>query len=207
MRIFRWFRRVVAALVLLAALVYAGTCVAVWRVARLDQRPRTDAVVVLGASQFNGRPSEVFAARLAHAKSLYDARVAPRIVTVGGKLPADRYTEAAAGAGWLAAHRVPRSAIVAVPTGSDTLSSLRAVHAVFIRRHWRSAVLVSDPWHELRSRRMASDLGLLVAVSPARSGPAVHTRSTEIRYLLREAAGYLYYRIFHSDRFRGPGAV
>lgn len=207
MLVLRWLRRLVVLLVTLAVVVYAATCFAVWRVARLDQRPRSDAVVVLGASQFDGRPSKVFAARLAHAKALYDTQVAPRIVTVGGKLPGDRYTEAAAGARWLTGHRVPRSAVVAVPAGRDTLSSLRAVDAVFAMRHWGSAVLVTDPWHELRSRRIVGDLGLRVAVSPARSGPAVHTRSTELRYVLREAAGYLYYRLFHSDRTRGPGAV
>lgn len=199
--------RLLGLIVLAAVLIYGVTCLAVWRVAREDSRPRSDAIVVLGASQFDGRPSAVFSARLAHARSLYQARVAPRIVTVGGKLPADRFTEAGAGARWLAARGVPQSAITSVPTGGNTLDSLRAVNVVLRRNHWRSVVLVTDPWHELRARRMASDLGLRVATSPDRTGPAVHTRATQIRYVLREAAGYLYYRVFHSDRAKGPGAV
>lgn len=207
MLIFTVLRRLVALLVTLALLVFLGTCFLVWKVAREDSRPRSDAVVVLGASQYNGRPSEIFTARLAHARSLYLAKVAPRIVTVGGKLPADRYTEAAAGATWLAHHGVPRAAIDVVATGGNTLDSLRAVDALFERRHWHTAVIVTDPWHELRSRRMATDLGIQAATSPARTGPAVHTRATQFRYVLREAAGYLYYRTFHSDRARGPGAA
>lgn len=207
MLIFRWLRRLVALVVTLALLIFLGTCFLVWKVARDDSRPRSDAIVVLGASQYNGRPSEIFTARLAHARTLYRAKVAPRIVTVGGKLPSDRYTEAAAGAMWLIARGVPRASITVVPTGANTLDSLRAVDVLFERNGWESAVIVTDPWHELRSRRIASDLGIRAATSPARTGPAVHTRATQFRYVLREAAGYLYYRIFHDDRARGPGAA
>jgi vancomycin permeability regulator SanA len=205
--IFRLVGRLIAMVVTLALLVFLGTCFMVWKVARDDNRPSSDAIVVLGASQFNGRPSEIFTARLKHARTLHRAAVAPRIITVGGKLAADRYTEAAAGATWLVRNGVPRAAVTAVPTGANTLDSLRAIDALFERHRWRSAVIVTDPWHELRCRRIASDLGLRVATSPARSGPAVHTRATQFRYVLREAAGYLYYRIFHDDRARGPGAA
>lgn len=195
-------------LVVLAAVVgYGAAAAAVWRTAQLDQRGRADAIVVLGASQYDGRPSAIFAARLAHAKTLYDARVAPRIVTVGGKLPADRFTEAGAGASWLAQHGVPAGAVLPVPTGRDTLASLRAVDALLRGRGWRRVVLVSDPWHMLRARRMASDLGLIAEISPVRSGPVVQTRATELRYVAREAAAYLYYRVFHSDTTRGPAAA
>ena len=207
MLILRLVRRLVALFVVVVLLVFLGTCFLVWKVARADNRPRSDAIVVLGASQFDGRPSEIFTARLRHARTLYRTQVAPRIVTVGGKLPADRYTEAAAGANWLTSNGVPRSAIAVVPTGANTLDSLRAVDALFERRSWHSAVIVTDPWHEFRARRMASDLGIRAATSPARTGPAVHTRATQFRYVLREAAGYLYYRAFRSDRARGPGAA
>ena len=205
--VLRWIRRVVVAVVLLVVLAFFITCASVWYVARQDERPRSDAIIVMGASQFNGRPSSVFAARLAHAKTLYDDRVATRIVTVGGGQPGDRFTEAEAGARWLSDRGVPRSALVVLAEGGDTLASLRAADRVYERNRWRSAVLVTDPWHELRSRRMASDLGIDAAVSPARSGPAVRTRATQIRYIAREAAAYLYYRVFHSDATKGPGAL
>ena len=204
---FRWLRRLMLLVVLVVVVAYAVTCVAVWKVARADGTPRSDAIVVLGASQFDGRPSSIFTARLRHAKALHDAGVAPRIITTGGKQPGDRFTEAEAGARWLRDHGVPRAAVVAVPTGDDTLSSLRAADRALEARRQRQVVLVSEPWHMLRCRRMAADLGLDAATSPTRTGPAVRTRATQARYILREAAAYLYYHVFHTDATRGPSAV
>jgi uncharacterized SAM-binding protein YcdF (DUF218 family) len=96
---------------------------------------------------------------------------------------------------------------VAVGTGSNTLTSLQAVDREFSKRGWHSAVIVTDPWHCLRSRRMAQDLGLEAHTSPVRSGPAVRTRGTEVRYITRESAAYLYYRVFHRSSEAGPHAV
>lgn len=187
-------------LALLAAVtLVAVTAGRVWWTARQDRRPASDAIVVLGASQFDGRPSAVFRNRLAHAAELQRQAVAPRIVTVGGARPGDRFSEAEAGVNWLAAHGVSRSRLLAVPAGTDTVSSLRAANAVFVRRGWRSAVLVTDPWHSLRSRAIAGDLGWRAATSPTRSGPVVRTRETEARYVVRETLGYLYYRLSPGD--------
>jgi len=202
-----WARRLIAGLLVAVLLVLGLTAWRVWEVARTDARPRSDAIVVMGASQFDGRPSEVFRFRLQHAKTLYDARVAARIVTVGAGRPGDRFTEAAAGARWLADHGVPQSSLVPVGEGGNTLESLQAVSRTFRDRGWRSAVIVTDPWHSLRARRISQDLGLRTATSPVRSGPAVHTRSTEVRYIARETVAYLYYRLFHRSSARGPGAV
>jgi uncharacterized SAM-binding protein YcdF (DUF218 family) len=152
----RWFRRLVALAVLLPLLVVGGTAAGVWWTARQDDRPPSDAIVVLGASQYDGRPSSVFEARLEHAKRLYDAGVAERVVTVGGGAPGDRTTEAQAGARYLEQRGVE---VVAVPEGRDTLESLQAVDRLFDERGWSSAVVVTDPWHSLRSRTMARDLG------------------------------------------------
>lgn len=198
-------RRVVAVLVLLPVLVFAATAARVWWVARQDDRPRSDAIVVLGASQFDGRPSAVFKARLDHAAALYKDGVAPRIVTVGGGRPGDRFTEAEAGKRYLASVGV--TSVVAVGVGSDTLQSLKGCEARFRAEGWKSAVLVTDPWHSLRSRRMAQDLGIRAATSPARTGPANASRGTEVRYVARETAAYLYYRVFHRSSDAGPRAV
>jgi len=196
--------KLVGLLVLTVLLVVGGTAASVWWVARQDTRTHSDAIVVLGASQFNGRPSEVFAARLQHAKALYDAGVAPRVVTVGGGAPGDRYTEAQAGAAYLSSRGVR---VDAVGVGRDTLQSMTAVATEFRKRGWTSAVIVTDPWHELRSRRMASDQGIRAVTSPDRRGPANRSRSIELRYVLRETAGYLYYRLFHRSSEAGPNAV
>jgi uncharacterized SAM-binding protein YcdF (DUF218 family) len=197
-------RRLIAAVLLAAVLVVGATAARVWWVARQDDHPRSDAIVVLGASQFNGKPSTVFRARLQHAKALYDEGVAIRVVTVGGGAPGDRFTEAEAGAKFLQDRGVEA---VAVGKGRDTLQSLKALKDEFQARGWHTAVLVTDPWHSLRARRMATDLGIQAVSSPTRTGPAVRNRSTELRYVARETAAYLYYRIFHRSSDAGPRAV
>lgn len=198
-------RRLVAAVVLALLFVVLGTAGKVWWVARQDDHPRSDAIVVLGASQFDGRPSEVFKARLDHAKVLFDEGVAPLLVTVGGGAPGDRFTEAQAGATYLKS--AGATSVLAVGEGRDTLQSLRALKLVLAAKHLHSVVLVTDPWHSLRARRMAQDLGLKAATSPTRTGPANASRSTELRYVARETAAYLYYRLFHRSSDAGPRAV
>ena len=187
-------RRILASIVLAIVAVVLGTAGRVWWIARQDDHPRSDAIVVLGASQFDGRPSAVLRARLDHAKELYDRGVAPRIVTVGGNRTGDRFTEAEAGKRYLASKGI--TAVVALGVGSDTLKSLKALDNRFEAENWESAVLVTDPWHSLRSRRMAQDLGISASTSPARTGPSVGGFGTEARYVVRETAAYLYYRAF-----------
>jgi uncharacterized SAM-binding protein YcdF (DUF218 family) len=200
----RIVRRLVLAVVLSVVLVLLWTSVQVWWVARGDNQRRSDAIVVLGASQFDGRPSTILRARLQHARALYEAGVAPRVVTVGGGAAGDRFTEADAGARFLTERGVT---VISVPEGHDTLQSLKAVDAEFARRGWKTAVIVTDPWHSLRSRKMARDLGIDAVTSPTRTGPAVRDRATEFRYITRETAAYLYYRLFHKSSEAGPHAV
>lgn len=203
----RWALRIVGLLLVLAV---AGTLYVagrIWWTGRQDDHPRSDAIVVLGASQYNGRPSKIFEARLAHARALYEQHVAPYVVTVGGNEPGDNYTEGGTGARWLTAHGVPDSAVIAVPTGSDTLNSVKAVADVFRSRHWRTAVLVTDPWHAFRADTMADDNGIDAKSSPVHSGPAVQGRGTEVRYIFREAAAYIWYELFGGSRERGPSAA
>jgi len=192
-------RRVVVLLVVAVLLVTGFTAVRVWWVARQDDRRSTDAIVVLGAAQYDGRPSNILEARLDHAAELYTDGVAPRVVTVGGSRPGDRFTEAEAGKAWLADHGVPEADVVAVRRGGETLSSLAAVTKLFERRGWQTATLVTDPWHTLRAQAMADDLGLDVVSSPTRQGPAVRTRATQARSVGRETLAYLYYRLFHGS--------
>jgi len=205
--VFRLVRRVVGLLLLAAVLVVGITGFRVWQVARDDDRPRSEAIVVLGAAQFDGRPSSVFEARLEHARALYDDEVAPRVLTVGGNQDGDRFTEAAAGARYLREAGVPAAALLPVEQGNDTLTSVRAVAEVMREQGWDSAVLVTDPAHSLRARRMARDAGIDAVTSPARAGPAVRTRESQARYVARETAAYLYYRVFGRSSDRGPDAL
>jgi uncharacterized SAM-binding protein YcdF (DUF218 family) len=197
--------RVIGATVLAFVLLVASTALAIWWTARQDARPGSDAIVVLGSAQYNGVPSSIFQARLEHAITLYDDGVAPVVVTVGGKKAGDEFTEAEAGRDYLAENGIPRDALLAVPTGVDTLESMRAVASAFQDRGWSSAVLVSDPWHVMRAERMAEDAGLDASSSPTRQGPAVQTRATQFRYILRETAAYLLYRATGESVAGAPG--
>jgi uncharacterized SAM-binding protein YcdF (DUF218 family) len=197
--------RVFAAAVLALLLVVTSTALAIWWNARQDSQPTSDAIVVLGSAQYNGVPSSIFEARLEHAITLYDDGVAPVIVTVGGRATGDEFTEAEAGRDYLANAGVPGDALLAVPEGVDTLQSMRAVSADFDERGWSSAVLVTDPWHAMRAERMAQDAGIVAQSSPTRQGPAVQTRATQFRYILRETAAYLLYRATGESVAGAPG--
>ncbi len=197
--------RMVGAVALAALLVVASTAAGIWYTARLDARPTSDAIVVLGSAQYNGVPSSIFEARLEHALALWEDGVAPVVVTVGGKAAGDQFTEAEAGHAYLRDAGVPEESLLAVPEGVDTLESMRAVGAAYGERGWSSAVLVTDPWHAMRAERMAEDAGVSAESSPTRQGPAVQTRATQFRYILRETAAYLLYRVTGESVAGAPG--
>ena len=203
----RWVRRAVLLTVAVALLVPALTAVRIWQFARTDARPPSAVILVLGAAQFNGRPSEIFEGRLRHAQALYLQGVAPTLVTMGGGLQGDRTTEAEAGRAWLLEHNVPSSAVLAVAAGTSTLSSLQAAQPVLAKNGWDTAVVVTDPWHALRATTMAQDQGLQAHSSPTRSGPSVRDRDTQLRYIARETVAYLYYRLGGGSPDAGPRAV
>jgi len=195
----RWMRRLVVGSILMALVLVGGTAVRVWQVARIDDTTPADAIVVLGAAQYSGTPSWVFEARLEQAFKLFERGVAPEVITVGGKQEGDEYTEAASGKMFLTERGVPADDITAVETGSDTLHSIEAVSDEMASQGIDRAVLVSDPWHSLRARTMARDSGLLAWTSPTRTGPVVQTRETQFRYIVRETAALLYYRLTHAS--------
>jgi uncharacterized SAM-binding protein YcdF (DUF218 family) len=197
--------RIVGAAILAFVLLVVSTALAIWWTARQDSRPASDAIVVLGSAQYNGVPSSIFEARLEHARKLFDGGVAPVIVTVGGKADGDQFTEAEAGRDYLAETGVPMESLLAVPEGQDTLESIRAVASTFTDNGWATAVLVTDPWHALRAERMAEDAGMDAESSPTRQGPAVQTRTTQFKYILRETAAYLLYRATGESVAGAPG--
>ena len=191
----RWVRRTFFLLVALVVGTPLAAGAYVWYVAREDVRTHSDAILVLGAAQFNGTPGDVLAWRLRHALTLYNDGVAKHIVTVGGNQPGDNYTEAGSGKAWLNQHGVPSSRLVAVPKGNDTLESMIAAGDEFSKLHWHTAVIVTDPPHALRSRTMARANGIQAVTSPTRSGPTVYSRDTQLHYIVRETGGYLYFQL------------
>lgn len=178
--------------------VLLATAVAVWRTAHTDEASRVgraDIIAVLGAAEYNGTPSPTFEGRLQQAQILFEKGFAPRVIVLGGSQPGDRTTEAEAGRDWLIARGLPEAAVIAEPKGRSTLESLTAA-AAYMREHGlRSAFLVSDPWHNLRIRRMARDLGIEAYVS-ATWHSAARSQSKRLSGYTRETFAYLYYRVF-----------
>jgi uncharacterized SAM-binding protein YcdF (DUF218 family) len=160
-----------------------------------DERRTADAIVVLGAAQFNGRPSDVFRARLEHAVALYDEGLAPYLVVTGGKLPNDRTTEAAVAKAWAIEHGVPEDRILSEDDGRTTLESLEAVGAIFRSRGLESGLFVSDQTHMLRVLRMASDQGIEAWGSPTRTSPTDRDDGRRRKAMLHELAGLAAYYV------------
>lgn len=188
-------RRIVLAIVAIVLVWLLSIPVRVWWDARQEDHRPSDTIVVLGAAQYNGEPSPVLEARLRKAWELWNEDVAPVIVTVGGAGEGDAYTEADVGRDWLVAQGLPADAVISVPEGHDTQSSLDAVAALFEDRGWHTTVLVTDPWHTFRSKAMAGAVGIDAVAAPVRSGPVVQSRSSQARYIVRESLAYLKWRI------------
>jgi uncharacterized SAM-binding protein YcdF (DUF218 family) len=170
----RWPRR--AAMTVLAAaviaLVYVVVCVVqVGRAANDDQTRRVDAIVVLGAAQYDGRPSPQLEGRLDHVIELWQEGVAQFVVVTGGNQPGDRFTEAEASRRYLVERGVPDEVILSENRGHTTFESLRAVRTVLAAQSLQSVLIVTDPYHALRSRLTAEEVGLDAAVSPVPDGP------------------------------------
>ena len=162
---------------------------------KLDERQQVDAIVVLGAAQFNGRPSDVFKARLEHAVALWDEGWADWFVVTGGKLPNDRTTEADVARGWAIAHGVPPNRILAEDQGRTTLESLEAVRTIFRQEDLRTGLFVSDETHMLRVLRMAEDLGIEAFSSPTRTSPSDRDESRRRSAIVHEIAGLAVYYV------------
>lgn len=188
-------RRVVVVVLALILLWVVSVPIRVWWDARGEDHRPSDAIIVLGAAQYNGRPSPVLEARLRKAHSLWEEGVADVIVTVGGGADGDVTTEADAGREWLMDNGVPEEAVVAVASGFNTQTSLEAVGETFEERGWKTAILVTDPWHTFRAKAMARSSGIDPVSAPARSGPVVQTRSSQARYILRESLAYYQWRL------------
>jgi len=192
MFLFRWIRRTLT-LIIIVALIAPGYAVSqVWRAAKNPVVRHADVIVVLGTAQLNGRPGEALEARLIEAKRILELGLAPRIITVGAGAPGDRTTEAASGKYWLRTHGVPVKKITAIEEGRDTLVSTKAYVVVMKKRMVSDVIIVTDPFHCKRAMTMANDQGVISTCSPVKSGPNTISNSG-YKYLLREAGAYLVY--------------
>lgn len=192
MIIFKLIRRIIAAVLLVAIVIPLYAVGVTWSAARNTLTRNADVIVVLGAAQLNGRPGDVLEARLTEAKRIYDAGLAPLIITVGAKAPGDRTTEAASGKAWLVNKGISGKKIIALQVGRDTWVSTENYVKTMKERKLSNVIVVTDPYHCRRSMTMANDLGVTATCSPVKTGPNTIEKSGT-RYLIREAGAYLAY--------------
>jgi vancomycin permeability regulator SanA len=193
-------RGVLVALIVLGLVLLPiiASAVAVWRAAHTDEASavdRADVILVLGAAQYGGQPSPIFRGRLDHGALLYEQGFADRIMVLGARQRGDEFTEAEAGVSYLLGQGIPSEALHISPRGSTTLESLRGAVLEMRELGLESAFLVSDPWHNLRIRRMARDLGI-EGFASATWHSAARSQSTRLQGYARETFAYLYYVLF-----------
>ena len=200
----RWFRirqRVVAACaiaILLGVGYYLVSLFQVWSTGRAADDGPVDAIVVMGAAQYDGRPSPQLAARLDHVVELWPQGLAPLVVVTGGNIPGDRFTEAEASATYLAERGVPLDALLLENDGSNSYESLEAVAGLLAVRGLDDVLIVTDPYHALRSRLIAEEVGLDASVSS--TDTSVVTGGESLRRHLQEAGGVAVGRVIGFDR-------
>jgi uncharacterized SAM-binding protein YcdF (DUF218 family) len=165
----------------------------IWSQGQLDEQRRAGAIVVMGAAQYDGRPSPVFAARLDHAIGLFRAGLAKHLIVTGGKAASDRTTEAASARLYAIARGVPPDAILAEDGSRTTLESIQAVGDLLRAHGLADAVFVSDRPHMLRVLRMAADDGIAAWGSPTRTSPLEHDLTAQLDATVHELGALAQY--------------
>ena len=173
-------------LLLGGAVIYGAILAYVWYVSSLDQRHRVDAILVLGAAHYNGKPSRVLRARLDHAVELYQAKLATVIVVTGGMAEGDRVSEATVSSKYLSESGIPSDAIVVRPVGRNSQQSIASAAEWLDDHDMHSVLLVSDPFHMFRLRLEARRTALEAYTSPTESSPISDNPVLELRYLFAE---------------------
>ena len=184
-------RRVVnfVTLSIVVGVLYVGLSVfEVWRVGHNDGPSRADVIVVMGAAQYDGRPSPLLRARLDHVVMLWGRGVAPVVVVTGGNQPGDRFTEASASARYLVEAGIPENAIVQEDSSRSTWEAVATLRQMAwtepLLRDAEIYVFVTDPYHSLRTRLIAEENGFdattsATHTSPLRGGTALNKHLKE----------------------------
>ena len=183
----RSYFRIAAAIAAVLLAAWAISMVLVDRVGRRDEAQKADAIVVLGAAQYVGRPSPVLRARVDHAVALWKRGLAPTLILTGGTGVGDTTSEAAVARKYAMSRGVPDRAIVVEIKGRTTSESMRAVARIMDDREQNSVILVSDPFHMLRLSILARRFGLEPYTSPTRTSPITSNREENWKYLVSES--------------------
>ena len=194
-------RRMIVVALACMALYYVVNLLLVMSAARSDDARQVDAIVVLGAAQYDGRPSPQLAARLDHAVDLWNEDFAERVMVTGGKMESDRFTEAEASRRYLVAAGVPAESILMEDAGRNTFDSLDSAADILLSNDLQKVLLVTDPFHVKRSELIAAEVGLDAWSSPTPS--SVVGSWTSARRQFVEAAGISVGRVIGFERLSG----
>jgi uncharacterized SAM-binding protein YcdF (DUF218 family) len=179
--------RLIYAIAVLCLVVWVSFVIAIIDAGRGDQSGPADAIVVLGAAQYEGRPSPVLRARLDHAISLWKAGLAPRMIVTGGRGVGDTTSEAAVGLRYLVQHGIPADSISMDTEGLTTSESMVAVRQLLGTKAYPSVLIVSDPFHMLRLAILARRLHMIPLLSPTRTSPISTRPVQQFRYVMAES--------------------
>jgi len=180
-------RRILTVLVTAAFALWIASAIAVLVWSSRDEARPAQAIVVLGAAQYAGKPSPVLRARLNHALDLWNRHLASLLILTGGTGSGDTTSEAAVGRNYARKHGVPDSAILVENEGRTTSESMRAVAGMLEVRGLQTALLVSDPFHMLRLRILARRFGFTPYTSPTQTSPISPNREERWKYIFSES--------------------
>jgi len=179
--------RLVASILLAIIAVWGVSMAAVLFFSSIDQARPADSIVVLGAAQYDGRPSPVLRARLDHGIDLWNRGMGKVLVVTGGKGYGDTTSEADVGRSYAKKHGIPDTAILLENKGRTTRESMLAVSRLLEERGSKTALLVSDPFHMLRLSIIGRRFGMTPYTSPTRTSPISPNSEKRWRYILGES--------------------
>ena len=180
-----WASRVLLLAVCFLLIFYIVSCIRIVRQSEHDEARPADAIIVFGAAEYDGRPSPVFRARLDHAYTLYEKKLAPIVIVSGGAGGDPRFSEGGVGRDYLNGRGIPDRHLIAETQGDSTSETAERVGVIMRANGWKTCIAVSDPYHVFRTKRMLQREGLVAYVSPRPEAPM--KRSAVALTVMREA--------------------
>jgi uncharacterized SAM-binding protein YcdF (DUF218 family) len=183
----RTIRRLLVTVLLTVLVFWTGWMTAVFVWSTLDQARPAESIVVLGAAQYDGHPSPVLRARLDHAVMLWNRHLAEVVIVTGGMGTGDTTSEAAVSRSYVRKRGIPDEAILVENEGRTTQESMQAVARMLHKRGFKTAILVSDPFHMLRLWILSRRFGFTPYTSPTRTSPISPNPEEHWKYMLSES--------------------
>lgn len=162
-----------------------------------DSAQKADAIAVLGAAQYAGKPSPVLKARLDHALELFQKNLAPLVITTGGNFAGEKFTEGEVGKKYLQNKGIPEDKIISENNSQTTEQNIAGIAQIAKEKKLAKIILVSDPFHMYRSSLIAKNSGLIIFTSPTLTSPISKNAWLRFWYIGREiilTSAYLFFR-------------